>query len=88
MVQGTNFPPISQEKGVKKNMLFCNQLKMKTKKNKKQVSLKLTTINKKFKTLTDTPSACKICSKYQKHILSSKNLRLSRTEEDNPDDGM
>jgi len=28
MVQGTNFPPISQEKGVKKNLPFHNQLKM------------------------------------------------------------
>jgi len=26
MVQGTNFPPISQEKGAKKNVRFCNQL--------------------------------------------------------------
>jgi hypothetical protein len=26
MMQGTNFPPISQEKGVEKNMNFCNAL--------------------------------------------------------------
>jgi hypothetical protein len=81
MVQGTNFPPISQEKGVKKNLQFCNALKIN---NIKQhpVSLKLQAATENSgKILTRHLSTTEKCMRnIGSTTLIVENLKLCRTE--------